>query len=126
MVLNSWVPQSDHQNLFLHACKNVFSSLCCSWNILSYLDDPQCALGILRYCLGTPKLVYSLRNNTPTRDLIDVLKVFNSSERDAFDQIIGTVPCDNAWKQSTLPINFSGLGVRHSQEQTEPHMWAQC
>ena len=83
---------------------------------LSYLDDPQCSLGILRYCLGTPKLVYSLRTNTPTRHLIDVLKVFDSS-RDALDQIIGTVTCDNAWKQSTLPINISGLGVRQSQEQ---------
>ena len=84
---------------------------------LSYLDDPHCALGILRYCLGTPKLVYSLRTNTPTRDLIDVLKVFYSSQRDALDQIIGTVTCDNAWDQSTLPINISGLGVRQSQEQ---------
>ena len=80
---------------------------------LSYLDDPQCALGILRYCLGTPKL----RTNTPTRDLIDVLKVFDSSQRDALDQIIGAVTCDNAWKQSTLPINISGLGLRQSQEQ---------
>ena len=84
---------------------------------LSYLDDPQCALGILRYCLGTPKLVCSLRTNTPTRHLIDLLKVFDSSQQDALDQIIGTVTCDNLWMQSTLPINISGLGVRQSQEQ---------
>ena len=84
---------------------------------LSYLDDPQCALGILRYCLGTPKLVYSIRTNTPTRHLIDVLKVFDSSQRDALDQIIDAVTSDNAWLQSTLPINSSGLGVRQSQEQ---------
>ena len=38
---------------------------------LSYLDDPQCALGILRYCLGTPKLVYSLRTNTPNKRASD-------------------------------------------------------
>ena len=84
---------------------------------LSYLDDPQCALGILRYCLGTPKLVYSLRINTPKRHLIEVLKVFDSSQRDALDQIVGTITCENAWMQSTLPINISRLGVRQSQEQ---------
>ena len=78
---------------------------------------PQCALGVLLYCLETPKLVYSLRTNTPTRYLIDFLKVFNSSQRDTLDQIIGTITCDNTWKQSTLPKNISGLGVRQSQEQ---------
>ena len=44
-------------------------------------------------------------------------KVFNSSQRDALDQLIGTVTCDNAWKQSSLPINISGLGVLQLQEQ---------
>ena len=81
---------------------------------LSYIDDPQWALGILRYCLGTPKLVCSLRTNTPSDRCF---KVFNSSQRDELDQIIGTVTCDNVWMQSTLPINISGLGVRQSQEQ---------
>ena len=85
--------------------------------ILSYLADPQCALGILRYCLGTPKLVCSLRTNTPARHMIYVLKVFDSSLREALDQKIGTLTCDNALKQSTLPINNSGRGVRQLQEQ---------
>ena len=31
--------------------------------MLSYLDDPQCALGLLRFCLRTSKLVYALRTN---------------------------------------------------------------
>ena len=68
------------------------------------------------YFLGTPKLVYSLRNNTLTKDLIDVLKVFDSSQRDALDQILGTVTCDNAWKHSTLSIIIFRLGVQQSQE----------
>ena len=66
---------------------------------LSYLADPQCALGILRYCLETPRLVYSLSTITTTRNLINVLKVLDSGPRDALDQNIGTVTCDNAWKQ---------------------------
>ena len=52
-----------------------------------------------------------------TRDLIVVLKVFDSSQRDALDQIKGNVTFENSWKQSTLPINISGLGVRQSQKQ---------
>ena len=83
----------------------------------NYLDDPLCALAILRFCLGTPKIFYSRRINTLTKDVIDVLKVFEFSQRDALGQILGTVTYDNAWKQSTLPINNSGLEVRQSQEQ---------
>ena len=108
------VPQSDH---FDSSClqKRVQKVVSLLEN-LSFLDDPQCALVILRYFLGTPKLVHSLHINTLTRDLIDVLKVFDSSQRDALDQLKGSVTCDNAWKLSTLPINISALGVRQSQE----------
>ena len=70
---------------------------------LSYLDDPRCALGILRYCLGTPNLVYSLRTNTTTREKIDVLKVFDSSQRYALDQIIGTDPTPVTMHGSSQP-----------------------
>ena len=65
-----------------------------SWN--SKIHDYQkilCDLRLLRYI--HIYIVYSLRTNTPTRHLIDVLKVFDSSQRDALDQIIGTVTCDN-------------------------------
>ena len=113
-VLGAAVRSPEFVSSCLQKCVQKVVSL--SEN-LSYLDDPQCALGILRCCPGTPKLVYSLRTNTPTRDLIDGLKVFDSSQRDASDQIIGTVICDIAWKQSTLPNNISGLGVLQSQEQ---------
>ena len=84
---------------------------------LSYLDNPRCARVILRYCRRTPKLVYSLRTNTPTRDFVDVLKVFDSSQRGALDQILGTVTCDSAWKQC-MPIYFSALGVRQRSSVT--------
>ena len=32
---------------------------------LEYVDDLQCALDILRFCLGAPKMVDSLRFNSP-------------------------------------------------------------
>ena len=84
---------------------------------LHHLNDPQCALGILRYCLGTPKLVYSLRTNTPSNEMLEVMKSSNDSQREVLDQIVGSIIDDDAWKQSSLPISLSGLGERQSQEQ---------
>ena len=81
------------------------------------LNNPQCALGILRYCLGTPKLVYSLRTNTPSNETLELLKSFDDGQGEVLDQIVGSIIDDDAWKQSSLPISLSGLGVRQSQEQ---------
>ena len=41
---------------------------------LDFLDDPQCALGILRHCIRSPKMVYSLRCQSPTSPIIIYLK----------------------------------------------------
>ena len=35
---------------------------------LAYVDDSQCPLGIMRFCLGAPKMVYSLLCNSPSDD----------------------------------------------------------
>ena len=78
--------------------------------ILSMLDN-------LHHCLGTPKLVYSLRTNTPSNEMLEVLKSFDDGQREVLDQIIGSIIDDDAWQQSSLPISLSGLGVRQSQEQ---------
>ena len=86
---------------------------------LQHLNDPQCALGILRYCLGTRKLVYSLRTNTPSNDMLEVLKSFDDGQREVLDQIVGSIIDDDAWKQSSLPIGLSGLGIRQSEEQNK-------
>ena len=63
---------------------------------LHHLNDPQCTLGILRYCLGTPKLVYSLRTNTPSNEMLEVLKSFDDGQREVLDQIIGSIIDDDA------------------------------
>ena len=44
---------------------------------LGCIEDPQCALGILRSCLGAPKLVYSLRCNTPSAESNIILEKFD-------------------------------------------------
>ena len=68
---------------------------------LHHLNDPQCALGILRYCLGTPKLVYFLRTNTPSNEMLEVMKSFDDGHREVLDQIVGSIIDDDAWKQSS-------------------------
>ena len=52
---------------------------------LAYLDDPHCALGILRSCLGAPKMVYSLRCSTPSDESSVILQDFDNLQRTTFD-----------------------------------------
>ena len=50
--------------------------------------DPQCALGMVRYCLGTLKLVYSLRTNTPGHKMLEVSINIFDGQRKLLDQIL--------------------------------------
>ena len=58
---------------------------------LNYLDDPQCALGILHHCIGVPKMVYSLRCQTPTSPVIKSLNEFDAQQREKLENILGAV-----------------------------------
>ena len=49
--------------------------------------------------------------------MIEVLKSYDDGQREVLNQIIGSIIDDDAWKQSSLPISLSCLGVRQSQEQ---------
>ena len=49
--------------------------------------------------------------------MLEVLKSFDGCQREVLDQIVGSIIDDDAWKQSSLPISLSGLGVVQSQEQ---------
>ena len=85
---------------------------------LGYIEDPQCALGILRSCLGAPKLVYSLRCNTPSTESNMILEKFDHLQRTTFENILGSVISDNSWEQACLPISKTGAGVRRSLNPT--------
>ena len=84
---------------------------------LAYLDDPHCALGILRSCLGAPKMVYSLRCNTPSDESSVILQDFDNLQRTTFENMLSTVIGDSAWKQTFLPINKTGVGIRQAVDQ---------
>ena len=81
-----------------------------------YLDDPQCALGILRHCIGSPKMVYSLRCQTTTSPVIKSLNKVDAQQREKLENILGTALPEESWTQATLPITLSGLGVRQCQD----------
>ena len=72
---------------------------------LEYINDPHCALGILRSCLGPPKMVYSLRCNTPSEEAVNIFEEFDSLQRTTFENILGSVLCNESWHQACLPIN---------------------
>ena len=46
----------------LERVKNIGEFL----GISAFVDDPQCVLGIMRFCAGAPKMVFSLRCNSPS------------------------------------------------------------
>ena len=86
---------------------------------LAYVDDPQCALGILRFCLGAPKMVYSLRCNSPSDESNKILRKFDSVLRATFEGILGVLLSDTSWDQACLPINKTGVGIRRSADQVQ-------
>ena len=87
---------------------------------LEELDDPQISLGIIKSCLGTPKLTYSLRTLAPRDDYNKTLSVFDEGLRDALSFIAGSPVTDNAWWQACLPIALGGLGIRRAADQHRP------
>ena len=84
---------------------------------LGYIEDPQCALGILRSCVGAPKLVYSLRCNTPSTESNIILEKFDNLQQTAFENILGSVISDNSWEHVYLPVSKTGAGIRRSLNQ---------
>ena len=73
---------------------------------LVHLDDPPCALGILRHCIGAPKMVYSLRCQTPTSPVIKSLREFDAQQREKLENILGTDLPEESWTQATLPKSW--------------------
>ena len=85
----------------------------------TYVDDPQCALGILRFCLNAPKIVYSLRCKSPSVESNNILRKFELVQRATFEDILGVLMSDTSWDQACLPINKIGVGIRRSANQDQ-------
>ena len=55
------------------------------FEMLDNLNEPQCALGILRHCIR----VYSLRCQTSTSSVFKSLKEFDSQQREKLENVMG-------------------------------------
>ena len=86
---------------------------------LAYVDDPQCALGILRFCLGAPKMVYYLRCNSLSDESNKILRKFDSVQSATFEGVLGVLLSNTSWDQACLPINKTGVGIRRSADQVQ-------
>ena len=86
---------------------------------LAYLEDQTCALGILRSRIDAPKMVKSLRCNTPSVEFSVILHYFDSLQGTKIVKILGTVISDNAWKQACLPLSKTGVGIRQAIDQSK-------
>ena len=86
---------------------------------LAYADNPQCVLGILRFCFGAPKKVYSLRCNSPSDESNKIVRKFDSIQRATSESILGVLFSDTSWDQACLPINKTGVGIRRSADQVQ-------
>ena len=74
---------------FVASCiKRRFQNILSMLDNLHHLNYHQCALGILRNCLGTPKLVYSLRTNTQLKEMLEVLKTFDDAKEKCWIKLL--------------------------------------
>ena len=62
-------------------------------------------------------MVYSLRFNTPSDESSDILQDFDNLQRTKFENMLGFVISDNAWKQTCLTKSKTGDGIRQAVDQ---------
>ena len=77
------------------------------------IDDPHICLRLVRQCLGTVKLIYTIRT-LPTDALAEALEVFAEVLRDALRKIVvnnGPHLGEFHMLLASLPINMSGLAI---------------
>ena len=82
---------------------------------LANVDDPQCALGILRFWRGAPKMVYHLRCNSPSDNSKKILQKIESIQRATFEDILGVLKTRVGIGRSADQIQIAYVGsVFHS------------
>ena len=73
----------------------------------------------MRFCLGAPKVVYSLRCNSPSDESSKIFRKFDSVQRATFEGILGVLLSDTSWDQACLPVNETGVGIGRSADRVQ-------
>ena len=84
------------------------------------LDDEHIQFTILRACLGSCKLVYTLRGVCPSPMVLQTLEKFDDLLLLALERLSKAGLSDAAWSQSSLSSSDGGLGLRHACHVAEP------
>ena len=80
--------------------------------------DAHDALFLLRHCFALPKLMYFLRASPSYKS--DILHRYDEEMKSSLEGIINTKLTDDGWKQSSLPVNRGGLGIRSAVDLALP------
>ena len=76
------------------------------------LQDSHMEYVLLRSCFSLPKMNYLMRTSTPLVSSQFYWNRFDELMREALTRILGANLSDDNWKQASLPVSMSGLGIR--------------
>jgi hypothetical protein len=77
------------------------------------------AFFLLRASVSIPRLIFFLRC-APTWRQPEALSHYDDALKSCLEDILNCTLTDSSWKQSSLPVNLGGLGIRHATESAIP------
>ena len=92
--------------------RKIDKVLSCQGHLTDF-EDPQVELHLLRSCMSLCKVNHLLRT-VPSDKAKLQLERFDNSFRFCLEVISHSSLSDISWKQATLPIRVSGLGLRQA------------
>ncbi len=107
-----------HENGIENFARRKFDKIFLLINRLSSLQSHY-AYFILKNCLAIPKLVYLLRC-TPLWKYQNLLHEMDIQMKSALETLVNVQMNTDQWIQSSLPVNFGGLGIRSLLEISLP------
>ena len=84
-------------------------------SLLSLIEDPQTEYVLLRSCLSSPKVTFTLRTSNPSHHL-GLWKDYDRITRETLSRILGSTLSDFQWWQASLPTSVGGLGMRAAED----------